>query len=269
MFDELGTRMKELERLQKEPYEDDWMYVRIDGRAFSSFTADMAEPYDINMSNAMKELTKFMIHKTNAFVGYHQSDEISLGYRKNRLESQFIFNGKKQKIQSVLASMAASFFQLEIPMQWPGTRATELQKRYPHFDCRVVFLTQADFVNMMYWRALDAKRNAIQSMAQSLYSHKQLYKKNIKEQLQMIEEAGVNWEKEPEYFRLGTWFLVNRMYRDMTEEELKKIPEEHRTEFTTKKLTYEIKEKVLDLSKFDFEGKIRFFLDCDTPEKLT
>ncbi len=51
------------------------------------------------------------LEETNALVGYTQSDEISLILYSDKIGSQVFFDGKVQKLVSVLASMATLFFQ--------------------------------------------------------------------------------------------------------------------------------------------------------------
>ena len=52
--------------------------VRLDGRAFHTFTRGLNRPYDERLSRMMIETTKRLVEDTHALIGYTQSDEISL-----------------------------------------------------------------------------------------------------------------------------------------------------------------------------------------------
>ena len=103
--DNFGNRMKAYEGMETErvlmPYLP--IYARLDGKCFSNFTRHMKRPYDELMTNIMVDVTKFLVEETNAVIGYTQSDEISLAWYYPDPESQPLFGGRIQKINSVLA----------------------------------------------------------------------------------------------------------------------------------------------------------------------
>ena len=80
--------------------------IRIDGRAFHTFTRGFVKPFDANLRTALNETMKQLFHKiSTAIFGYAQSDEISLlliDYRN--LDTSQYFGGVVQKIVSVVAS---------------------------------------------------------------------------------------------------------------------------------------------------------------------
>jgi tRNA(His) 5'-end guanylyltransferase len=62
------------------------------------------------------------------------------------------------------------------------------------FDARVFQIPFVDEVqNYFIWRQQDATRNSISSVAQSLYSHKELNGKKTDEMQEMIFQKGINW----------------------------------------------------------------------------
>jgi tRNA(His) 5'-end guanylyltransferase len=62
------------------------------------------------------------------------------------------------------------------------------------FDARVFQIPyQEEVVNYFIWRQQDATRNSISSVAQSLYSHKELNGKKTNEMQEMIFQKGINW----------------------------------------------------------------------------
>lgn len=215
--DEFGARMKEYERTET-AWKFSWtfpVYARLDGRGFSKFTRHMEKPFDSRMTNAMIETTKYLVEHTNAKIGYTQSDEISLVWA----EQPMFFDGKNQKVVSILASLTtAKFIHLMI----------EEAARLPHFDARVFELpSKMEASNMFLWRAMDAKKNAISAVAQFHFSHKQLQGKNQEAMLLMLCDHGVNFKNYDAQYRFGTFVRKEVVERYLTPEEEAYIPTQH------------------------------------------
>ncbi|MGH2611554.1 MAG: tRNA(His) guanylyltransferase Thg1 family protein, partial [Rhabdochlamydiaceae bacterium] len=139
--------------------------ARIDGRCFSSFTEGLERPYDVTMSSAMIKTTEYLVKETNARCGYTQSDEITLVWWEPDRRKQLLFNGRIQKLNSIIASMATIYFFDYIKSHPP----LKYSQKLPVFDCRVwqvPSITEA--ANTFLWRELDASKNSI-SMAVSHY----------------------------------------------------------------------------------------------------
>lgn len=226
MSDDLGDRMKGYERRETDrvflPYIP--IYARIDGRCFSAFTRGMERPYDKSMSDAMIAVTKALVDKTNAVCGYTQSDEISLAWWQEDPKSEIFFTGKTQKMVSILASMATAEFLIEAMTRWP-----EKVTSRPTFDCRVFQLPNlTEGANAFLWRERDAVKNAISMAARHYYSHKALHLKSGAEMQEMLFQKGVNFNDYPAFFKRGTFVQRRRALREMTSEELARIPEQHR-----------------------------------------
>lgn len=221
--DEFGNRMKGYEAAETARQLSRLLpiYARIDGRSFSKFTRGMERPFDRRMTNAMIETTKYLVHETHARIGYTQSDEISLVWLADKPESDVIFSGKVQKMVSVLASMAAAKFATVCP--------EEFRDRLPHFDCRVFQLpSRNEAANVFLWRAMDARKNAISMAAQHHFSHKSLQHKGQREMLAMLAEAKVDFDAYAPTFRRGAFVRKITTTRNLTAEELNRIPEKHR-----------------------------------------
>ena len=221
--DEFGSRMKAYEAVETarklNPLQP--VYARIDGRSFSRFTRGMERPFDDRMIEAMVETTKHLVHETHARIGYTQSDEINLVWQADSPESDILFSGKVQKLASVLASMAAAKFATVIPVEYAD--------RLPHFDARVLQLpSQTEAANMFLWRAMDARKNAISMVAQSRFSPKALHRKSQKDMLAMLADEGVDFEALPVRFKRGSFVRRMTVERDLTPDELERIPEKHR-----------------------------------------
>ena len=68
------------------------------------------------------------------------------------------------------------------------------QFKLAHFDARVFQIPyQEEVINYFIWRQQDATRNSISSVAQSLYSAKELHGKKTSDMQEMIFQKGVNW----------------------------------------------------------------------------
>jgi tRNA(His) guanylyltransferase len=221
--DEFGDRMKAYERVETARKLNPHLpiYARIDGRSFSSFTRGMVRPFDLRMIEAMVETTRYLVDETHARLGYTQSDEISLIWLAETAQSDVFFSGKVLKMASVLASMAAAKFARVCP---PG-----FEDRLPHFDCRVFQLpSQTEGANAFLWRAMDARKNAIQMVAQRHFSPKQLHGKGQRDMLAMLAEIGVDFEALPKAFKRGSFLQRETKARELSPEEMARIPEQHR-----------------------------------------
>lgn len=204
-LDALGDRMKSYEKQETDQKFLPMIpvYARIDGRSFSKFTKGMSRPYDVDMSEAMKETTKYLVEQTGSVTGYTQSDEISLVFYQDNPKGDIFFAGKKQKMCSQLAALATAKF-LQIALEkWPDKCA----KCLPAFDCRVFQVpNETEAMNQILWRVQDAVKNSITMAASSVYSHKQLLNKNSKDKLDMLMEKGINWNDYPQFFKEGSFF---------------------------------------------------------------
>lgn len=200
--DPLGDRMKEYERREtgRAFFQTLPIYARIDGRGFSRFTKGMDRPHDQRLTDAMIEVTKYLVKETHARIGYTQSDEISLVFMTEDFTQNLLFKGKIQKLTSVLASLAAAKLAWEI-RDW-----SPYNSRLPAFDARVLQLPDIhEAANMILWRTLDARRNAVSMAAQALYSHRQLQGVKTIDLRQMIADKGVDLATYPGAFLHGTF----------------------------------------------------------------
>ena len=108
-YNSLGDRMKGYENIsriyltKRSP-----VIIRIDGKAFHSFTKGFLRPFDNILMETMAETAKFLAQNISGCkLAYTQSDEISLlltDYETN--ETQPWFENNLQKLVSVSASMA-------------------------------------------------------------------------------------------------------------------------------------------------------------------
>lgn len=216
MKDDLGDRMKAYEMLQTSATFDKSLpiYARIDGRSFSQFTKNMQRPFDDRMLACMQDTLNELILKTNAIMGYQQSDEISLLFHYEKPETEAFFGGKIFKLTSVLASLTTAIFIKNIQSYF-GERANMYTLKVPHFDCRVFQLPDKwEAVNAFVWRNQDCKKNAIQMISHHYFSPAQLHGKNQEQMKEKLLENGVDLNDTnlyPESFLWGT-FAKRKLY---------------------------------------------------------
>lgn len=193
--------------------------ARLDGRAFHTYTRGLKRPYDETFIWVMQETTKALVEEFHADVGYTQSDEITLVWRKPN-----VFDGRFQKLTSILAGYASATFVRLADNLFPGKK-----NMTPCFDCRVFQVESEErAVDILAWREYDATKNSVAMAAQSMFSHKELQNKHRAQMMDMMHEKGVNWNNYPDHFKKGSYFKrVSRM-RHLTPEELEKIPEKYR-----------------------------------------
>ena len=224
--DSLGDRLKAVEQEEagRKAVKGKPLMARLDGRAFHTFTKRLKRPYDVGMTTLMIETTKYLVEETHALVGYTQSDEISLcWYVEEDSLATYLFDGKYQKLTSVLASLATSFFTKNLDVLLP-----EKAEAAPTFDCRV---WQVDNMHEAYlnylWRQQDAVKNAISMAAQAHFSPRKLHGVDSVGKKKMLEEIGHPFDDMPSYFKSGTF--VHRVTKEveLTPEQLEKIPQQH------------------------------------------
>jgi tRNA(His) 5'-end guanylyltransferase len=201
----------------------------------------MDRPFDIVMSRAMIETTKYLVTEMNAVVGYTQSDEISLAWRYPESDKgESWFGGRVQKLVSILASMATAKFNNYLPIVLDHQRDSLDNKLYselPVFDCRVFNLPNLDeAANAFLWRELDATKNAISMAASCHFPYNDLKYKTGKEKQELLMKVyGVNFNNYPAFFKRGTFIRKITEERELTDDELSRIPMRHRPEGKVKR----------------------------------
>ena len=218
--DKFGDRMKMYENIEAQRAFMPGLpiCVRIDGRAFHTFTRGMKRPYDEDMSNAMVETMKYLVEQTFACIGYTQSDEITLILSDAK---EPLFGGRISKLTSLFASMATAKFNEVIHKKYHD-------KPLAQFDCRCWQVpNRTEAVNELLWREFDATKNSISMAARAYYSDKQLLGKNGSQKQDLLMEKGVNWNDYPAFFKRGTYAKRLVIERPMSDEEWSKIPKEH------------------------------------------
>ena len=229
VHDDLGVRMKTFyEQIPKTKLMRRCpVAIRIDGKAFHTFTRGFQNPFDEVLIKSMQETMKYLCENIQGCVlGYTQSDEITLilvDYKK--LTSSAWFDYEVQKICSIAASMATmafnKFFEKYVDeyrfSKWDGvskykdgtwgyiqTLLNAVDKG-AMFDCRCFNIPKEEVTNLIYWRQLDASRNSIQMVGQANFSHKELQNKSCNDiQDMLMTQKGINWNDLPTYQKRGS-----------------------------------------------------------------
>lgn len=223
--DNLGDRMKTYENVTR-TYLTRRMpvIIRIDGKAFHTFTRGFDKPFDNVLVETMQQTMKYLCENVEGCVlGYTQSDEVTLvlcDYKK--LTSQAWFDNNIQKMCSVSASMATMAFNDNfaeiVSMSFANLSADDYVNlpyfrgahermiyRQGMFDSRAFNIPKKEVNNCLLWRQQDATRNSIQSVAQANFSHKQLQCKNCNELQEMLwQEKNINWNDYPTHLKRGS-----------------------------------------------------------------
>lgn len=189
MKDLFGERMKGYEKAYKMKLPKRLpIIIRIDGKAFHSYTKKLIKPFDTNLMEAMAMTAQYLCENISGCkLAYYQSDEISLLITNDdKLTTEAWFDNGLQKIVSVSASMATAYMN---SLEWEGK-----PEMLAMFDSRAFILPKDEVNNYFLWRQQDATRNSILMLAQSFYSQKELQGLNTsKLQDKMVLEKGFNW----------------------------------------------------------------------------
>lgn len=184
--DSLGDRMKEFYENRTRNFLPRRTYtiIRVDGKAFHSYTRGLVRPFDEKLVNDMDETACYMCKNIQgAKFAFVQSDEISILLTDfEGLTTDAWFDGNIQKMASISASLATAKFNELRP------------NKIALFDSRVFTIpSDIEVENYFIWRQQDTTRNSISSVAQSMFSHRELQNKNTDQMQEMCFQRGVNW----------------------------------------------------------------------------
>lgn len=237
--DELGKRMKtyyeqipQTKLMRRTP-----VAIRIDGKAFHTFTRSFDKPFDEILVNSMYNTMKYLCENIQGCVlGYTQSDEITLilvDYKK--LNSSAWFDYEVQKMCSIAASMATMAFNRyfaeevdeyckekyinccglrDVLSVYSIPKLEEVDSvlvayltsidRGAMFDARCFNIPKEEVTNLLYWRQVDAARNSIQMVARAYFSHAECQDKNTTDLQEMLfQKYGINWNDYPVNLKRG------------------------------------------------------------------
>ena len=235
-------KYNEMEKRFKENYEmrsRQYLYrrtpviIRLDGKAFHTFTKGLKKPFDNILIESMQDTMKYLCENIQGCVlGYTQSDEISLllvDYQD--LDSCAWFDYRLDKLLSVSASMATFAFnkafanKVEIWTNnfyeaWNKTNEDKkylsiIEKRVEQgalFDSRAFNLPKEEVTNYFFSRQNDATRNSIQMVGQYYFSPTELHKKKVNDiQDMLLTQKDVNWNDFSTTKKRGSCCIKNKI----------------------------------------------------------
>lgn len=223
----------EIDKRMKENYEFPYRFkltkrmpviVRIDGKAFHTFTRGFKKPFDTFLIEAMQSTMKYLCENVEGCqFGYTQSDKISLllvDYKTFNTQAYFDYN--VQKIASICASMATLEFNRKFYELLTHNRLhildanngelTEEYRSYVNarrtgalFDARCFNIPREEVTNYFFSRQIDASRNSIEMVGRAYFSHKELDEKNGSMIQDMLHEKyNINWNDFPTEQKRGS-----------------------------------------------------------------
>lgn len=233
--DSLGDRMKENYENRAKTYLVRRMpvIIRLDGKAFHTFTKGLQKPYDEIFHNTMNATMKYLCENIQGCkLGYTQSDEITLLLTDyDTLDTDAWFDYSVQKMCSVSASMATMAFN----KFFASNVAKESKRIYTEylndndasyiealekslnkgamFDARCFNIPEEEVTNCLIWRQQDATRNAIQMLGQCNFPHKELQGKSCNDiQDMLMLQKGINFNDMPTEFKRGVCCIKESYY---------------------------------------------------------
>lgn len=235
--DSLGDRMKGNYENRTKQFLPRRTYtiIRLDGKAFHTFTKQFEKPYDLQFMEMMNQTAIALCSQIQgAKLAYVQSDEITIvltDFETNTTDAWF--DGNIQKITSVSASIATAEFNRQY-MTYLSKKAKDERKafvisnggnnsalegnlndyinsgdveviKFANFDSRVFTIPELEeVINCLIWRQQDATRNAIQMLGQTHFSHKELHGKSTSDiQDMLMLQKGINFNDQPIGFKRG------------------------------------------------------------------
>ncbi len=267
--DGLGNRMKEnyenrakTKLIRRMP-----VIIRLDGKAFHTFTRGFAKPFDARLMETMQETTLELCKSIQGCVfGYTQSDEITLvlvDYAT--LDTDAWFDYEVQKLCSISAAMCTLIFNrlfarkvnefikehsnVARDKETYGDVSNQVEKlistykkaviRGGLFDSRCFNIPIEEVTNCVLWRQKDAERNSVSSLAQAYFTHKELQnKKSNQMQDMLMEKYGINWNNLEIPQKRGTAVIKNDRNEWVIDKEMPILTGDGR-EYIESRITFE------------------------------
>jgi len=182
--------------------------LRLDGKAFHTFTRQFAKPFDLGFMAAMDDAARAVVRELGGVLMAHiQSDEISILLSdKVSNAAELPFGGRVDKALSISAATASLGLYRAL-----ASRFGEIQGS-PVFDARVAFVGDlATATEYLTWRRLDARRNAVSMAVECVLPKKQLAGLGMEQRIEALK--GTPYEVLPDGFyfgRLLVWEMSER-----------------------------------------------------------
>lgn len=207
----LGNRMKEYEAVTDTKLIKGMpVIIRLDGRAFHTFTKGFNKPFDVVFNDCMTLTMQHLCENIgNCIFGYTQSDEITIVLFDKDEKSEAWFDNRLQKLTSLASSITTLYFNKMLFEYYNNQQEETISCKklfQATFDARAFNIPKEDVCNNIIWRQNDAAKNSINSVAQSYFTHEELQGKNTSEMQDMLMlQHNYNWSKDtPTRFKRGS-----------------------------------------------------------------
>lgn len=207
--DALGDRMKRDYEARTRYFLPRRTYtlLRVDGKAFHTYTRGSARPFDLDLMADMDAAALALCQNIEgARLAFVQSDEISLlmtDFAGDASQTEAWFDGNLQKICSLSAALATAHFNRASFLRLPPEAVSAAP--VATFDSRVWTIPQRiEVYHYFLWRQQDATKNAVSMTAQAHFPHLALQGKSSSEMQEMLWlEKGVHFNDQPIGFKRG------------------------------------------------------------------
>jgi tRNA(His) guanylyltransferase len=201
--DTLGDRIKKYERASR-PFlsPNTPVFIRVDGKAFHTWTKRMDKPFERGLITAMQEATALTSQQMQGFkLAYTQSDEATFMLTDtDRLESQPWLDYNTNKLVSITASMFTFHFNAAAREHISPSLAPAF------FDARAFSVPAEDAANVFIWRQRDWQRNSVMMCARWHYSHAKLQNQKQRDLHEMMfQDYRFNWADLEPVLKNGTF----------------------------------------------------------------
>lgn len=135
--------------------------IRIDGRSFSKYTKQLSlkKPFDKRLRDIFIEVSKDVLKEFHTKYIYTFSDEINI------LLEEIPFNGRVEKIDSVICSYISSSFMKHLFLNKNQFDVDVTKLKPASFDSRII-ITSNHVKDYFKWRQDESWRNCLNSYAQ-------------------------------------------------------------------------------------------------------
>lgn len=203
MKDSLGDRMKSYEAVYNHTLTpNSCVFIRVDGRAFHTFTKNLNKPFDMHFIDCMENAAVVVSKEMQGFkLGYVQSDEATFMLTDfDTPQSQPWFGYELNKLVSLTASLMSVHFNAYYFPYGSGSVSN-----IPVFDARAFVVPKDDAANVFVWRQKDWLRNSLNMYAQAFFSHKEMQGKKASDLHDMLHGLGLSWNNLSAQVKNGSY----------------------------------------------------------------
>lgn len=197
--------------------------LRVDGRAFRTFTKGLRWPMDERLHACMRAAAEAILTEFEGELAFVASDEITV-----LLSPSPPFGARARKIETLAASIASVAFvramdeRIEERRGWADVA----------FDARAWCVpTPEACVDSFRWRQDDCIRNSVSNLYRHVAGKRDgSAAVSVARKLARLEaeEETHRWRSCPAWFRQGAFLRRRAITSDLSEDELRRIPEAYR-----------------------------------------